>query len=638
MTTNLLCKLAAAPIRHSSTLLPSASLLHLRRFSVQTHSRTTTQTRVPPYRFSSWSWNSNGDFAKLVASGIIAGTGFWASACENEPALRLVEAQDVAPLCTPPRFLAFCALFRFLHILMIFFPIAVALPFCLLNSRTYQMWFSMLIWSLETAGPTFIKLGQWASTRPDILPSRLCYELSCLHNNVRPLSPSTTRLALEQSLGQSVDQLFVSFDNEPVGSGCIAQVHRAVLRQSGRDVAVKIRRPGVVEQVWLDLLLLRSIAGWLDKLPNLKPLHFPEIVLYFSHFMTNQLDFSREAANLQRFRTNFKANKCVVFPEPLQQYSKDDVLLESYEAGESLSDYLRALPPRLLAANHNNQISQNHHSSHHHHNQNDHGSNRGDQTQMQTSHLSDKAKKVAKANMDSELKQLADTAVDMFLKMVFVDNFVHGDLHPGNMLVHRSGSSSSLVVIDAGLVTELTSTDRKNFVDLVIAVVNGDGFRAAEIMVERSIYENKVLDFPAFQAGMEQIVGQVKTTSFLLSKVQIGEVLSNVMGLVRKHRVHMDPVFANMVISIGVLEGVGRQLSPDTDLFKRIIPLLPHAQDEYLKGAVDLVVALADGPQKKNEGSTGNVSGGGRRRREFQNAQFGDDNISQSEGARVRTV
>lgn len=200
-------------------------------------------------------------------------------------------------------------------------------------------------------------------------------------------------------------------------------------RYRGTPVAVKVIHPDVKTTVELDLSLIRGMVTLLEMFPRIRWLSLHEIVDEFGELMESQLDLQREAQNLERFAHDFEDDPGVVFPRPLYPWVTDTVLIEEYKEGEPISSFF--------------------------------GGN--------------------------ETKKLAQIGLNTFLKMVFVNNFVHGDLHPGNLIVGRTEDSASpqLIMLDAGIVCELDYGDRKNFVDLFYAVVIGNGKLAGRLMIER---------------------------------------------------------------------------------------------------------------------------------------------------------
>ncbi|KAG2682046.1 hypothetical protein I3760_11G172600 [Carya illinoinensis] len=237
--------------------------------------------------------------------------------------------------------------------------------------------------------PAFVKWGQWAATRPDLFPRDLCSELAKLHANAPAHSFSFTKRTIERAFGGKLSEIFEKFDEKPVASGSVAQVHQATLkyRYPGQKikpivVAVKVRHPGVGEAIRRDFMIINFVAKISRFIPTLKWLRLDESVQQFGVFMISQVDLSREAAHLSRFIYNFRRWKHVSFPKPLYPLVHPSVLVETYEQGESVLHYVEELEGH--------------------------------------------------EQIKSALAQIGTHAL---LKMLLVDNFIHADMHPGNILV-----------------------------------------------------------------------------------------------------------------------------------------------------------------------------------------------------------
>ena len=441
---------------------------------------------------------------------------------------------------------------RAIQLLIIFTPAAVTWPVL-----SAQHWNRLLVSSLAFAGPTFIKLGQWASTRPDLFSPQFCRDLSSLHESADSYFWPffLKRGMIERAIDAPMDDVFVSFERESCGSGCIATVHRASIIPYGSDgkevpVAVKLIRRGVRDTIFRDLNLMRRAISALRFLCRVVPsgesafrfLSVREACEQFEKFMMGQLDLREEAANLDKFRANFHNDPHVRFPEPLRRarrvgdgspccLSHPDLLVETFAEGVSLSSFLTAASEKLKC---------------------------GAET------LDDAAAR----------KTLARHGVRAFLKMALVHNFVHSDLHPGNIIVgFDERGRAALTFIDAGLVTCLEEKDRKNFIDLFTAVAKKDGRAAARHMIERSV-GSECTDPDGYTREIEAIVKEVAVTSFQLQDVQIGRVLRRVLDASRDYKVKLDANFTSLILSIIILEGVGRQLNPDLDIFRAAMPIL----------------------------------------------------------------
>jgi aarF domain-containing kinase len=422
--------------------------------------------------------------------------------------------------------------------------------------------------ALICAGPAFIKLGQWAASRPDMFAPDLCAALARLQRDAPPHSVEASRDALAAAFGDDIATHWV-VDPVPVGSGCVAQVHRAwspavaANAANALPVAIKIMHPGVVEDILRDIALMRMAAGIIHRLPSGRFLGTVDAVTQFSRAMVEQLDLTIEARHLDRFRANFADNPRVTFPAPVWPYVTRTVLVESFEPGVNVSAFF---PPDPQSPN----------------------GSRPPPSTTSGDHEAADVQEEARARL---APLIARTGLDAFLQMMVLDNFVHADLHPGNVLVRplprkRSGrfayaqqqQSSSfddaadvqLVFLDAGLVCELNARDRVNFRDLFLSVVKGDGLRAGQLMVERSGTEESPQTIK-FTEHVRALVDRVRASSFRLDRLSVGAILGRMLSLVREYQVPMDGNFATLAVALGIVEGLGRRLDPELDLLRRAL-------------------------------------------------------------------
>ncbi|XP_062245929.1 uncharacterized aarF domain-containing protein kinase 2 [Platichthys flesus] len=509
--------------------------------------------------------------------------------------------------------------FRALVLLLKFGPLLVLSPLALVSTRLASHWLDALLWVTETSGPTFIKMGQWASTRRDIFSQEFCERFSRLHVKVRPHSWAHTKHCLQRAFGEGWSNFLVFESKEPVGSGCVAQVYRGWAKadkvedpafqslveeleredlleaweipglrgvasslwrfwrgsreeesheerwypdgkheESWREkehlipVAIKVVHPGVRRQVEIDLMLMKAGSWLLLCLPRLKWLSLYEIIEEFEKLMTKQIDLRCEARNIELFRENFRDVDYVKFPTPLRPFVTRTILVETFEESEPISNYLSAEIPQEVK------------------------------------------------------RRIARMGVETLLKMVFVDNFVHGDLHPGNILVQSRGPVAGpsdgtselwgkttltdlwdtvvvsvrpdpfplqLVLLDAGIVAQLSDHDLANFKAVFTAVVLRQGERVAELILNHA-RANECQDVPQFKKEMAQLVDHAVTNTLSLEKIKVADLLSRVFGLLIKHKVKLESNFASIVFAIMVLEGLGRSLDPNLDILDLAKPLL----------------------------------------------------------------
>ncbi|XP_042452606.1 uncharacterized aarF domain-containing protein kinase 2-like [Zingiber officinale] len=429
----------------------------------------------------------------------------------------------------------FVLLYRTIHLAILFSPIMVMAPLAdSCGTQFRKMWIHLVRSTLEKAGPAFIKWGQWAATRPDLFPSDLCTELAKLHTKAPEHSFSYTRQSVEKAFGRKLSDVFEIFEEVPVASGSVAQVHRASLkiqypRQRAKclDVAVKVRHPGVGESIKRDFMIIKSVAKISNFIPTLKWLRLDESVQQFAVFMMSQVDLAREAAHLSRFIYNFRRWKNVSFPKPVYPLVHPAVLVETYEHGESVSHYVDELEghDRLKSA-------------------------------------------------------LAHIGTNALLKMLLVDNFIHADMHPGNILVRAQTENSNkrlfkskphVIFLDVGMTAELSGSDRVNLLNFFKAVALRDGRTAAECTLRLS--KNQCCPNP--DAFIEEVD---KSFTFWGSRegdaVHPAECMHQLLDQVRRHKVNIDGNVCTAMVTTLVLEGWQRKLDPDYDIMKTLQKLL----------------------------------------------------------------
>lgn len=242
-------------------------------------------------------------------------------------------------------------LLRAIYLAILFWPCISMAP--LVDTLGFQFrkrWLRLVHSTLEKAGPAFIKWGQWVATRPDLFPRDLCVELAELQSKAPAHSFSFTKKTIEMAFGRNLNEIFDKFEEEPIASGSVAQVHRAVLRYrylqqkiKPIDVAVKVRHPGVGDSIRRDFIILNCVAKLSKFIPSLNWLRLDESLQQFAVFMMSQVDLAREAAHLSRFIYNFRSWKDVSFPKPLYPLVHPAVLVETFELGRSVLYYVDEL-------------------------------------------------------------------------------------------------------------------------------------------------------------------------------------------------------------------------------------------------------------------------------------------------------
>jgi len=240
-----------------------------------------------------------------------------------------------------------------------------------------------------------------------------------------------------------------------------------------------------------------------------------------------QLDLRLEAANLIKFQEKSKFNKFIKYPKPVKEMTKELILVEDYIHGQALCDYLKT-PLSSLSKSEIN-----------------------------------------------ERKRLAKIGLNTFFKNVFIDNFIHCDLHPGNIIIIKNSfdNKHSLAFLDAGLVTRLSRDDRKNFIELFYAIAKGDGKRAGELLIEKSRITRCVCP-EKFINEIEMLVEKSVSGGLKLSNLQIGQLIGTVMRLCTKYQVKLESNFTSVLLSIEILEGIGKSLDPEIDILSAALPFM----------------------------------------------------------------
>ncbi|GLC33812.1 hypothetical protein PLESTM_000122200 [Pleodorina starrii] len=456
---------------------------------------------------------------------------------------------------------------RATYLCFLFLPALLTAPLMsLLGGLGRERWLRLVQWTLEHAGPAFIKWGQWASTRPDLFPEDLCEHLEQLQTSAPAHSPAASVAAVERAFAAPLSELFDDFDARPVASGSIAQIHRATLSERGAAlvgggaepgacVAVKVRHPGVSELMHRDFILMQRAAAAASRLPALRELRLEESIRQFGGPLKEQLDLGVEASHLQRFNANFRSWSNVRFPVPLYPLVGPDVLVESFEDGDLIMGYVR---------------------SPHRHN-----------------------------------AMLAQTGVDVFLTMMLRDNFIHADLHPGNIIVRPADPPSPLVaaaaqwpwlpdrirswltdrspqivLLDTGMIVELSGRDQAALMGFFRALTRMDGRGLAAEIVNMSV-DGKCKDPAAFAAELDSLFRNMDR-EYLRRESQ--SVIRDLIERMRQHQVTLRSSVSTVVVTSLVLEGWSSQLDPDVRILDTMRDMLASDWGERIGLAVDRVV------------------------------------------------
>ena len=389
--------------------------------------------------------------------------------------------------------------------------------------------------ALEALGPIFVKFGQLLSTRRDLLPADIADELARLQDQVPPFAAEFVLAALTRAYHRPVNEVFAEFEPVAVASASVAQVHFARLHD-GREVAVKILRPGIPEIIRHDIALLDAGASLIELLwADGKRLRPHEVVAEFAKHLDDELDLMREAANASQLRRNFKDSALLVVPEIYWDYCATEVMVMQRMHGTPIS-HVAALR--------------------------EHG---------------------------IDLKKLSRAGVEIFFTQVFRDGFFHADMHPGNILVAANGQ---YIALDFGIMGTLTAIDKHYLAQNFLAFFRRDYRRVAEMHIESGWIppDTRVDEFEtAIRAVCEPIFSRP------LKDISFGRVLMRLFQTARRFNMQVQPQLVMLQKTLLTIEGLGRQLDPELDLWVTAKPYLERWMTEQIgwRGLVDHIRAEA---------------------------------------------
>ncbi len=376
--------------------------------------------------------------------------------------------------------------------------------------------------ALEALGPIFVKFGQMLSTRRDLMPPDIADELAKLQDRVPPFAAEVVRQTLQHAYGKPAEQIFTEFDWTPIASASMAQVHFATLRD-GTPAAVKVLRPGIVNVIEHDLGLLEAAAMLLERLlTDGKRLRPREVVSEFSKTLHDELDLMREAANCSQLRRNFTPPVLLVVPEVYWDYCESSVMV---------MERMQGIP-----------ISQK--------------------------------QQLIKLGID--IKKLARDGVEIFFTQVFRDAFFHADMHPGNILVNTQGQ---YIALDFGIMGTLTEADKNYLARNFLAFFRRDYRDVAQAHVDAGwTPANTRVD--EFEAAIRAVCEPIFDRP--LKEISFGKVLLRLFQTSRRFQVEIQPQLVLLQKTLLNIEGLGRDLDPDLDLWKTAKPYLERWMNEQM--------------------------------------------------------
>ena len=380
--------------------------------------------------------------------------------------------------------------------------------------------------AIESLGPVFIKFGQILSTRRDLLPTEFADELANLQDNVPPFPGSEAIGTVEKSLGKSAPELFRTIDEQPLASASVAQVHAAQLLD-GTDVVVKVIRPGIEPVIRQDLKLLHSIARLLERVSaDARRLHLTAIAEDYERTILNELNLLHEAANTSKLRRNFADSPLLYVPRVYWDFTREDVLVLERIRGIPISN-LPALRTR-----------------------------------------------------GTDMRVLAERGVETFFRQVFVDNFFHADMHPGNIFVDVADPSSPrYIAVDCAIIGSLTEDDQTYLARNLLAFFHQDYREVARLHLE-SGWVPAATDVTEFETVIRQVCEPIFEKP--LKDISFGHFLISLFQTAREFDMEVQPQLVLLQKTLLNIEGLGRQLYPDLDLWQTAKPFMERWMQQRL--------------------------------------------------------
>jgi len=369
----------------------------------------------------------------------------------------------------------------------------------------------------EELGPIFVKLGQVISTRKDLLSDDIALELSKLQDNVKPFPKDISMQIIENELGDKISNIFNNFTAEPLASASIAQVHSAQLK-NGKDVIVKVVRPGIHKAIEKDLLLMKRIAEFLTSLSDdFKRMHLIEVVNDYELLVYDETDLIKESTNAKKIRDNFKNSKLIYIPEIYWNYVTRNILVMERTYATPINDREELIRQGI------------------------------------------------------DFKKLATNAVESFFIQVFEHNFFHADMHPGNIFVDKTGNDVQFVLVDFGIMGSLSTFDKRYLAENFVAFFNRDYAKVARLHVECE-WVPKDTNISLLEKAIRDNCESMLDKS--IKDVSLSDIILGLFDTARKFKLEVQPQLILMQKALLYTEGLGREFHPELDLWKTSKPIL----------------------------------------------------------------
>jgi len=375
----------------------------------------------------------------------------------------------------------------------------------------------------EELGPTFIKLAQMLSNRPDIIPEGLVKEFEKLQDRVPPFSSAEARKIVEREIRKPLSEVFEEFNDVPMASASIGQVHRAKLK-TGEDVVVKVQRPDVAETIEQDLSIIADAVRRSDRyLKKQGFMNAQDVVAVFERALSKELDYRNEARNLERFRTTYKHRRDFYIPKPYREYSTDKVLIMEFVKGCKITDI----------------------------------------EQLKAWGISP--------------KNIVERGMDIYLTQIFEFGYFHGDPHPGNILVREDGT---IILLDFGMIGQLMKKDKYAFAGIFIAMARNDAREMANQMKKLAVEDN-ITDMRQFTYDLNDLIEDYAHLS--VHEASIQDVITRLQKIMYDYHITVPGGVFIVFRAFAILEGIGKLMHPDFKTYDFIRPYGQKLLTEQLK-------------------------------------------------------
>ena len=372
--------------------------------------------------------------------------------------------------------------------------------------------------AIEELGPTFIKMGQILSTRPDLLPAEFIMELPKLQDNVPSFPFHEVKMIIEKELKKPLENIFSYFDKEPLAAASIGQVHKATTME-GDDVVVKVQRPGIQRTIEVDLEIMLHLATLMEKHLEGWDIQQPSrIVEEFASTLEKELDYTLEAAYMERFTREFEKDSSVHIPKLYRSFTTSRILTMEHIKGIKSSNI------ELL-----------------------------DREGV------DRCK-------------IAERGFKLIMKQIFVNGFFHADPHPGNIFILPE---NVIGLIDFGMIGRINQKTRENFADLMLSIVHIDEAKATDLLLKLTVSHGEP-DYNAIEREVAEFMDQHCFRP--LKEIDLGKLLNQLLEVSTRHRLSIPPDLFLMVKALSTVEGLGRLLDPDFDVIKHAAPFVRRLQ------------------------------------------------------------